>query len=155
MDEAHWQELLIRGGVAPRRARRALREFAQHRTDIILERLQLGETAAEGTIAADARLGSARLLVEAMLARPELKSWAQRRPWAVFAVAPLLAFCALFAFVLPPASEPPELSIGIGFSSASLVPPLTRAALTGALTLLPYIWARRIVGARPQPGTLT
>jgi hypothetical protein len=236
MDEAHWQELLIQGGVAPRRARRAVREFAEHRSDIIRERLQLGETAAEGMITADARLGSPRLLVEAMLARPELKSWSRRRPWAAFTVAPLLTFCALFAglslativflscyksavgdlrsaplvtrwvtdgaaflvlwgtpvvvgallalvalqrrecsrwpaggivlvcvlgaltnfeFVLPPTSEPPQLSIGIGFSSASLMPALTRAALTGALTLLPYAWARRIAGARSLPGALT
>jgi hypothetical protein len=233
MDEAHWLELLIRGGIAPRRARRALREFAEHRRDIIRERLQLGESAEAGIIAAEARLGSPRLLVEGMLARPELKSWAWRRPWAAFAVAPLLAFCALFAglslatigflsgyksavgdlrsaprvicwvtdaaaflvlwgmpivvgallalaalrqretsrwpaggillvcvlgaltdfeFVLPPATEPPQLSIGFGFSSASLTPALTRVALTGALTLLPYVWARRILGARPERG---
>jgi hypothetical protein len=96
MDESSEYERLVRGGIAPRRARRALREFAEHRSDIVRERLSLGESAEEGALAANARLGTAQLLVDQMLARPELKSWYRRRPWAAFALAPVGIFCALF-----------------------------------------------------------
>jgi hypothetical protein len=96
MDESTEYERLVRGGIAPRRARRALREFAEHRSDIVRERLSLGESAADGAFAADERLGSAKALVDNMLARPELKSWYRRRPWVAFALAPVGVFCALF-----------------------------------------------------------
>jgi hypothetical protein len=96
MDESQEYERLVRGGIAPRRARRALREFAEHRSDIVRERLALGESAAQSALAADARLGTPGALVDRMLACPELKSWYRRRPWLAFAVAPVAAFCALF-----------------------------------------------------------
>lgn len=96
MDESQDYERLVCGGIAPRRARRALREFAEHRSDIVRERLNLGESAAQSAQAADARLGTAGALVDKMLACPELKSWYRRRPWLAFALAPVGAFCALF-----------------------------------------------------------
>jgi hypothetical protein len=96
MDESNEYERLVRGGIAPRRARRALREFAEHRSDIVRERLSLGESAADSEFAADARLGTTKALVDTMLACPELKSWYRRRPWVAFALAPVGVFCALF-----------------------------------------------------------
>lgn len=224
MDESQEYERLVRGGIAPRRARRALREFAEHRSDIVRERLNLGESAAQSALAADARLGTAGALVDKMLACPELKSWYRRRPWLAFALAPVGAFCALFVglslailavvnlykatlgdlhaapsllqgistgiehaatwgipvvvsgavalaalrrresslwpmagvllicmiggctnfdLVLPSVSATPGLNIGIGFSTAAPVPPLSRAAAMAFVTLLPYLWARR------------
>ena len=224
MDETNEYERLLRGGIAPRRARRALREFAEHRSDIVRERLNLGESAAESALAADARLGTPTVLVDKMLASPELQSWSRRRPWLAFALAPVGAFCALFVglslailavvnlykatlgdlhaapgllqgistgighaatwgipilvsaafalvairrresplwptagvllvcmigactnfdLVLPSVSATPGLTIGIGFSTAAPVPPLSRAAAMAFVTLLPYLWARR------------
>jgi hypothetical protein len=87
---------LIRGGISPRRARRILREFDEHHADIVAERIQLGDSAANAHEAADARLGTPLSLVVRMLMRPELQSWARRRPWAAFALVPLLGYCALF-----------------------------------------------------------
>jgi len=55
MDEPQEYERLVRGGIAPRRARRALREFAEHRRHIVRERLNLGESAAQSALAADAQ----------------------------------------------------------------------------------------------------
>lgn len=97
MDESSEYERLVRGGITPGRARRALREYAEHRSDIVRERLSLGESPAQSARAADERLGTARALVDGMLARPELKSWYRRRPWVAFALAPIGVFCALFA----------------------------------------------------------
>ena len=96
MDDSNQYERLIRGGIAPGRARRALREFAEHRSDIVQERLSLGDSAADSALAADRRLGTAAVLVDNMLARPDLKSWSRRRPWLAFALAPVGVFCALF-----------------------------------------------------------
>jgi hypothetical protein len=92
MDE--YYEQLVRGGIAPRRARRLLTEFDDHRADIVRERLELGESERDAQAAADERLGRVQDFVIRNLARPELKSFSARRPWAAFAVAPLLAFAA-------------------------------------------------------------
>lgn len=93
MDE--YYEQLVRGGIAPGRARRLLREFTEHGADIARERLELGESAEVARAAALARLGNVQDFVSQSLARPELKSFSARRPWAAFAVAPLFTFAAL------------------------------------------------------------
>ena len=224
MADSNEYERLIRGGIAPRRARRALREFAEHRSDIVRERLSLGDSAVDSALAADSRLGTATVLVDNMLASPELKSWSRRRPWLAFALAPVGVFCAVFVglslailaavnlykatlgdlhaapsllqgisagighaatwgipilvsgafvlaairrresslwpmagvllicmiggctnfdLVLPSVSMTPGLTIGIGFSTETPAPPLSRAAAMVFVTLLPYLWARR------------
>lgn len=94
------QQRLIQGGISPRHARRLLREFAEHRADIVAERGNLGENLAAAQAAAAARLGSEERFVDAALARPELRSWVRRRPWAAFAVAPLLTFASAFVLFL-------------------------------------------------------
>jgi hypothetical protein len=97
-------EQLIRGGIAPRLARRVLREFHEHRADVIAEQRDLGAGESAAMDTANARLGSERELVVNLLRRPELRSWVRRRPSIAFALAPILcfgaAFCAsLLAFV--------------------------------------------------------
>jgi hypothetical protein len=97
-------EQLIRGGIAPRLARRILREFDEHRADIIAEQRDLGAGESAAIDTANSRLGSEQELVVNLLRRPELRSWVRRRPSIAFALAPILyfgaAFCAsLMAFV--------------------------------------------------------
>jgi hypothetical protein len=87
---------LIQAGIAPRRARRLLREFAEHHADLVAERINLGDSAKDARLAASARLGSEQQLVAALLARPELRSWAHRRPSIAFAIAPVLSFGIAF-----------------------------------------------------------
>jgi hypothetical protein len=87
---------LIQAGIAPRRARRLLREFAEHHADVVAERINLGDSVSDARLAAGARLGSEQQLVETLLARPELRSWAHRRPSIAFAIAPVLSFALAF-----------------------------------------------------------
>jgi hypothetical protein len=87
---------LIQAGIAPRRARRILREFAEHHADVVAERTGLGDSAHAARLAANARVGSQQQLVVSLLARPELRSWAHRRPSIAFAIAPVLSFAIAF-----------------------------------------------------------
>jgi hypothetical protein len=87
---------LIRAGIAPRRARRLLREFAEHHADVVAERINLGDSADDARLAASARLGSEQQLIAILLSRPELRSWACRRPSIAFAIAPVLSFGLAF-----------------------------------------------------------
>jgi hypothetical protein len=87
---------LIQAGIAPRRARRILREFAEHHADVVAERLSLGDSAHEARLAASARVGSEQQLLANLLARPELRSWAHRQPGIAFALAPVLFFALTF-----------------------------------------------------------
>lgn len=89
-------DALIQAGIAPRRARRMLREFAEHHADVVAERISLGDSAPDARLAANARLGSKQQLVANLLARPELRSWAHRRPSVAFAIAPVLTFALAF-----------------------------------------------------------
>jgi hypothetical protein len=87
---------LIQAGIAPRRAHRILREFAEHHADVVSERLTSGDSASAAQAAANARMGSEQQLVANLLSRPELRSWAHRRPSIVFAIAPVLSFALAF-----------------------------------------------------------
>jgi hypothetical protein len=87
---------LVQAGIAPRRARRLLREFAEHHADVVAEHINLGDSASDARLAASARLGSEQQLVATLLARPELRSWAHRRPSIAFAIAPVLSFGLVF-----------------------------------------------------------
>jgi hypothetical protein len=89
-------DLLIQAGIAPRRARRILREFAEHHADLTTEREACGDSAADARLAAGARLGSEQQLVANLLARPELRSWAHQLPSIAFAIAPVLSFAVAF-----------------------------------------------------------
>jgi hypothetical protein len=87
---------LIQAGIAPRRARRILREFAEHHADVVAERISLGDSASDARVAASARVGTEQQLVANLLARPELRSWTHRRPGIAFAIAPVLSFAVAF-----------------------------------------------------------
>jgi hypothetical protein len=87
---------LVEGGISPRRARRILLELEDHRLDLVAERRELGATLPEARAEADARLGSDDMLVAHLLARPELRSWVRRRPWAAFALLPMMSLAIAF-----------------------------------------------------------
>jgi hypothetical protein len=99
LDQARHRSLvrLIHAGIAPRRARRILREFSEHHADLIAEQRALGLDSAAAEAAAVARLGTEQELVADLLIRSELRSWTRRRPAVAFALTPLLSFAAAFA----------------------------------------------------------
>jgi hypothetical protein len=91
---------LIQAGIAPRRARRILREYSEHHADLVAELRALGAAGAEAEAAAVARLGTEQQLVANVLTRSDLRSWARRRPGIAFALTPVLAFAVAFALSL-------------------------------------------------------
>ena len=94
-------ERLLRGGVAPKHVHRYLRELSDHYDDVVAELSAAGTCSDAAANAARTRLGTDDDLVSEMLAKPELKSWGARWPWAVFGIGPVLAAIAIFvAYVL-------------------------------------------------------
>ena len=89
-------ERLLRSGVAPRHARRAVLELRAHHADVVTELRAAGHTADESEALAAERLGPDEAFLRDMLARPELRSFAFRRPFVAFTLLPLVAFIALF-----------------------------------------------------------
>jgi hypothetical protein len=78
-------ERLLAGGIAPRHVRRYLAELADHLADL---RRDHGDDAL-------ARLGTVDQLAAAMLAKPELRSWTARAPWATLVLGPVAALAAM------------------------------------------------------------
>ena len=100
MNEARLEALterLLRAGVAPRRARRAVQELRAHHADVVAELRAAGIPPAQSEALAAERVGPDEAFVRDMLARPELRSWASRRPFVAFTLLPLLAFIGLSA----------------------------------------------------------
>jgi hypothetical protein len=89
-------ERLLREGVAPKHVRRTVAELDAHRQDIVTELRARGVPATQAEAESRARLGSDDTLAACVLARPELRSWARRRPWAAFAIVPIVSFLAAF-----------------------------------------------------------
>ena len=81
---------LLRGGIAPRRVRRLVAELRDHFEDLRNDALADGMTETEAASRATARLGSEQRVASEMLARPELRSWAARWPWAIYGLLPPL-----------------------------------------------------------------
>jgi hypothetical protein len=88
---------LLEAGIARHNVDRYLAELNDHLADLAptLERDGMSRRSAEA--AALARIGSLDTLAEAMIARPDLRSWTARAPWAAFLLAPLLGLGAIFA----------------------------------------------------------
>jgi hypothetical protein len=91
------RERLLRSGVAPRHARRAVLELRAHHEDVEMELRAAGHTPEQCEALAAERVGSDEAFVRDMLARPELRSFASRRPFVAFTLLPLLGFIALLA----------------------------------------------------------
>ena len=83
-------ERLLTAGIAPRHVRRYVRELFDHFDDLVREETAGGAARELAETRALSRLGSEEDLAQAMLSRPELRSFMSRFPWAVFGVAPLV-----------------------------------------------------------------
>ncbi|HEX4024698.1 MAG TPA: hypothetical protein VHX52_08340 [Steroidobacteraceae bacterium] len=132
---------LLDGGIAPRRARRLMHELRAHFADLLAGQLQAGLAGPAAAQAALQRLGDQEALARQMLARPELLSWSRRWPWAIYALAPLPLFPAMFSLLL-------ATTVGIGWvtQKLQLASPadflsLMRAIRLFALYVLPVMLA--------------
>ena len=96
------KERLLRGGVAPKHVRRTIAELRDHHTDLFAESFARGCSLEEAGREASIRLGDENALAAAVIARPELRSWAHRWPWVAYCLTPtalfLTAFVGLSAF---------------------------------------------------------
>jgi hypothetical protein len=86
---------LLRGGVGRRHVRRALRELRDHREDLVARMVATGQEHAAAVRDARQLLGDRAVLAAQMIARPELRSRAQRFAWLLFGLAPLPLFCVV------------------------------------------------------------
>ena len=83
-------ERLLTAGIAPRHVRRYVRELSDHFDDLVREESATGAGRALAETRALSRLGNDDDLADAMLSRPELRSFMSRFPWAVFGLGPIL-----------------------------------------------------------------
>jgi hypothetical protein len=90
------RERLLRKGIARRHVERYLAELADHFADLRTEEERGGRSGQAADIAATERLGTMETLATAMLAKPELRAWSSRLPWAVFGVGPVILLYALY-----------------------------------------------------------
>jgi hypothetical protein len=88
---------LLRAGVAPHHVRRYVGELNDHLTDLTAASGRDGTSRREAEAVALGRLGSVDTLADAMIARPELRSWAARAPWLAFVAGPLLGLVVVLA----------------------------------------------------------
>ncbi len=161
---AELSERLLRAGVAPKHVRRTVAELEAHRQDLVAELRANGTPTPQAEVEARLRLGSDEALAASVLARPELRSWARRRPWAAFAIVPIVSFVAAFAvwavtFIM--LVEELKSALGMALLERSGVRPITEFLFGAALWGLPVIigglcmWfaaARRAGAAWPIAG---
>ena len=132
---------LLRGGIAPRRVRRLVAELRDHFEDLRNDALADGMTETEAASRATARLGSEQRVASEMLARPELRSWAARWPWAIYGLLPPLLMAALVvlaALALAPVIELYVLHSGWEASDAGLPHAWFMNAVDGILATFKY-----------------
>jgi len=83
-------ERLLHAGIAPRHVRRYVCELSDHFDDLVREEKEGGAGHELAATRALSRLGHEDDLAAAMLARPELRSFMARFPWAVFGLGPII-----------------------------------------------------------------
>jgi hypothetical protein len=128
MDDAEFgsvERRLLRGGVAPRHVRLIVKELHHHHADLLEDARAQGMPEVAAARSARQRLGTDDRLVAEALARPELRSWAHRWPWAVYGLGPLIAYLLVAATVLG--------MIAVGFSVCEHY--LTRAEVFAMVTV--------------------
>ncbi len=133
-------ERLLRAGVSPRRIGRLLGEIEAHFDDLVAEAQASGLSRAESEAQAQARLGSEDAFIAGILARPELRSWARRWPWAAFIALPLLGFALLFVvsmLVMIAAVSFSEHVLGIAPVHSRVLGALCEVLVLGALWVAP------------------
>jgi hypothetical protein len=90
----HLTERLLQAGIAPRHVRRYTGELKDHFDDLAREEMARGATREIAEANALSRLGHDDDLANVMLARPELRSFTARFPWAVFGLGPVAMLIA-------------------------------------------------------------
>ena len=111
---------LLRGGVAPKHAYRITGELRDHLEDLKSDALNTGMSAREAEQDALSCLGTEDAIVEDIMAKPELQSWAARWPWAVYGMGPMVIFTAMVvALILI------LVGIGTGLKSVGFFTPET------------------------------
>ncbi len=105
----HLRFRLLELGCPSKRLKRAVREVADHREDLVEAALAEGITPREAQTRADASLGNPKRLAEELMISACRSSWCGRHRFIVFAVIPLLAYPLLWAAVLC-------LNLALGFA---------------------------------------
>jgi hypothetical protein len=90
------RERLLRMGVAPRHARRAVLELDNHFQELLQEGLARGDSEEAARMAARERLGADEVLISRYARMSELRAWSSRWPAIWFTLVPLVSFIALF-----------------------------------------------------------
>lgn len=137
-------ERLLHAGVAPRPLKRLILELQMHLSDLVAELREAGLSEADSHAQAAARLGSDEALEAAILERPELRSWARRRPWLVFAVLPLVGVPLQLVLVMSLTMGAYRLSLhvlGATFTHPGAVLWIGAVLVTYALWLAPIATA--------------
>ena len=121
---------LLRSGIAPRHAHRAVNEIRDHYDDLVDAAVDGGASSQAARRQAADKLGSTDCLVAAMNARRELKTWAFRYPLAAVVFYPVACLVAL-----------PAVPVFAGIANASVVARwgaslLAAGLFTAALLLL-------------------
>ena len=93
------REALLRTGVAPRHARRAVLELDTHYHQLVAEGLARGDSEDAARIAAREVLGTDQVLIDRYAGMPELRAWSSRWLVAWFTLLPL-SFIALFVVAM-------------------------------------------------------
>jgi hypothetical protein len=71
---------LLRGGVSPIYVERTIIELGEHYEDLERDALETGMSREEAAQTARTMLGGETVILQAVLARPELQSWSRRWP---------------------------------------------------------------------------
>lgn len=99
MPSINWRNLqltLLRGGVAPKYARRTIQELQQHHADLVREFLAKGVSHDEAVARANHDVGDAQTIAQEVLAKRELLTWSYRFPKLVFLAVPIVGYPILF-----------------------------------------------------------
>lgn len=130
-------ERLLSAGIAPRHARRYVAELREHLADLTTEEERAGRDRHDAEARALARLGSMDDLAASMIARPRLRVWSARAPWAACVIAP-----------------PAALAVGIALSIAAIMAVVeVHRPAAGAHAVL-AVWFAGAAGALTQFDTL-
>ncbi len=101
---------LLENGIPSRHVRRTLGELQDHYRDLVDEATGSGVSAEDARTQAAARLGNLDDVVNEMLARPDLRSWALRHPKIAVVFYPIACLFAL-----------PAMPVIAGVSNAPLL----------------------------------
>ena len=101
---------LLKSGIAPRHAHRAVNEIRDHYDDLVDAAVDGGASSRNARHLAASQLGSMDDLVAAMNSRRELKTWAFRFPHAAIVIYPLACLAVL-----------PAVPVFAGIANASII----------------------------------